>query len=153
MLFRSLGFYLFLRHLHFAAESHVVAMGEEDVLVVVTIPVLLQDGRDFVRSIIVCKQLWMLDVVIVGNTSVFGHLLVVRTEEDMRLVAVAQIGSPHGVFEVGGALGIVESAAIFVVESESATQLLVGIYGKHSSEVILTIGSVTTAVERDIGDW
>lgn len=81
----------------------------------------------------------MLDVVIVGNTSVFGHFLVVRTEEDMRLVAVAQIESPHGVFEVGGALGIVESAAILVVESESATQLLVGIYGKHSSEVILTM--------------
>ena len=147
-----LGLYFFFGHLHLAAEAHVVAMGEEDVLVVVAIPVLLQDGWNFVCGKAFGKQFRMLDVVIVGDTSVFRHLLVVRTEEDMRLVTVAQIGCPHGVFKVGSALGIVVTTSVFIVESESATQLLVGIYCKNSLEVVFTIGPVAATVQCDIGD-
>ena len=94
----------------------------------------------------------MFDVVIVGDTSVFRHLLVVGAEKEVRLVAVAQIRGPHRIFEVRRALCIVVAATVFVVESESATQLLVGIYRKDCLEVILAVGSVTAAVQRDVGD-
>ena len=94
----------------------------------------------------------MLDVVIIGDTSVFRHLLVIGAEEEVRLVAVAQIRSPHRIFEVRRALCIVVTATVFVVESESATQLLVGIHRKDCLEVILTVGSVTAAIQRDVGD-
>ena len=94
----------------------------------------------------------MFDVVIVGDTSVFRHLLVVGAEKEVRLVAVAQIRGPHRIFEVCRALCIVVTATIFVVESESAAQLLVGIHRKDCLEVVLTVGSVTAAVQRDVGD-
>ena len=50
------------------------------------------------------------------------------------------------------ALCIIVAATVFVVESESATQLLVGIHRKDCLEVILTVGSVTAAIQRDVGD-
>ena len=127
-------------------------MGEEDVLVVVAIPVLLQHGRNFVGGETLGEELRMLDVVIIGDTSVLRHLLVIGAEEEVRLVAVAQIRSPHRIFEVRRALCIVVAATVFVVESESATQLLVGIHRKDCLEVILTIGSVTAAIQCDVGD-
>ena len=127
-------------------------MGEEDVLIVVAIPVLLQHGRYFVGGETLGEKLRMLDVVIIGNTSVLRHLLVVGAEKEVRLIAVAQIRSPHRIFEVRRALCIVVAATVFVVESESATQLLVGIHRKDCLEVILTVGSVTAAIQRDVGD-
>ena len=65
----------------------------------------------------------------------------------MGLISVTQIGCPHGVLEVGGTLCIVVSSAVFIVESESTTQLFVGIHGKDSLEVVFSIGTVTTTVQ------
>ena len=70
-------------------------------LVVISVPVLLQYGRDFIAGEIIGILFRMLDIVIIGDTSVLGHLLVIGTEEEVCLISVAQIRGPHGVLEVG----------------------------------------------------
>ena len=94
-------------------------MGKEDVLVVQSVPVLFQNGRNFVGGKRFGVDFRMLDVIIVGNTAVLGHLLMIGTEEEVCLIAVAQVRSPHGVFEMAGTLCVIISSAILVVESET----------------------------------
>ena len=91
---------LLLRHLHLAAEAEVVAMGEEEVLVVVTVPVLLQDGRYLVGGEIVVEAVRMLDVFVVRDATVLRDLLTDGGEEDMGLITVADIRSVHRILEV-----------------------------------------------------
>ena len=148
--FLSLDF--FLGHFYLAVEAEAVSVTQEDMLVVISVPVLLQYGRDFIAGEIIGILFRMLDIVIIGDTSVLGHLLVIGTEEEVCLISVAQIRGPHGVLEVGSTLCIVVSSAVFVVETESTTQLLVGIHCKDSLEVVFSVGTVTTTVQRHVGD-
>ena len=88
-------------------------------LVVQSVPVLFQNGRNFIGGKRFGVDFRMFDVIIVGNTAVLGHLLMIGTEEEVCLIAVAQVRSPHGVFEVTGTLCVIISSAILVVESET----------------------------------
>ena len=64
-------------------------MCKEEVLVVVTVPVLLQDGRYLVCGEIVVEAVWMLDVFVVRDATVLRDLLADGGEEDMGLLTLA----------------------------------------------------------------
>ena len=85
------GLDLLLGHRNLFVEADIITVTQEDVLVVVTVPVFLQYGRNLVLRITVSVRLGMGDVGIVGDTTVLGSLLVVCREQDMHLILVAQI--------------------------------------------------------------
>lgn len=111
-------------------------------LVVQSVPVLFQNGRNFIGGKRFSVDFRMLDVIIVGNTAVLGHLLMIGTEEEVCLIAVAQVRCPHGVLKVAGTLSVIISSAILVVESETAPSLLLAFTAnmalKSSSPVTLS---------------
>ena len=127
-------------------------MVEEYVHAVVSVPVLLQHGRNLVLGIGVFEEFGVLDVVVVGNASVLRRLLMQGREQQVCLVSVAQVRSPHGVLEVRGALAVVVATSVLIVESESHAQSFSRVDGKHRLEVVLAVGTVSAAVERHVGD-
>ena len=143
---------LLVGHAHLSVESHIVPVVEEHVYAVVSVPVLLQHGRNLVLGIGVFEEFWVLDVVVVGDSAVLCRLLVQGREEQVRLVSVAYVRSPHGIFEVRGALAVVVATSVLIVESESHAQSFSRVDGKHRLEVVLAVGTVSAAVERHVGD-
>ena len=127
-------------------------MGQEDVSVVVAVPVASEHGGNLVFPVGLVETLRMSDVVVVGDTTVFCHFLMIGLDEQMCLIAIAHITAPHGVVEVGRTLICLESASVDIVELESNTYAFAGINGKKSLEVILAIGAVAAVVIDKIGD-
>ena len=78
----------FLSHAYFALETETIAMREEDVLVIISVPVLFEHGRNFALCETLLEEVWMLDIVIVGDTSILRYLLVERGEEEVCLILV-----------------------------------------------------------------
>ena len=76
-----LGLDFFLGHFYLAVEAEAVSVAQEDMLVVISVPVLLQYGRNFIAGEVIGILFRMLDIVIIGDTAVFCNLLVVGTEE------------------------------------------------------------------------
>ena len=64
-------------------------MCEKNMLIIVTVPVLFQNSWDFACCIAIAEAFRMNDIVIVGNTTVLSHLLVISGKEQMSLIAVA----------------------------------------------------------------
>ena len=81
----------FLGHLHLAVEAHAVAVAEEDVLVVIAVPVLLQHRGNFVFPVCIVEHLGIGNIPVICYTAVFGHLLMIGTEQQMGIVTVAKI--------------------------------------------------------------
>ena len=78
----------FLGHAYFALETETIAMREEDVLVIISVPVFFEHGRNFALCETLLEEVWMLDIVIVGDTSILRYLLVERGEEEVCLILV-----------------------------------------------------------------
>ena len=78
----------FLGHAYFALETETIAMREEDVLVIISVPVLFEHGRNFALCETLLEEVWMLDIVIVGDTSILRYLLVERGKEEVCLILV-----------------------------------------------------------------
>ena len=127
-------------------------MIEEHMNAIVSVPVLSQHCRYFVLSESLLKEFWVLDIVVVGDTTILCSLLMQGGELEMRLVTISQVGAPHGVLEVRCALVVVVATSILIVESESQAQSFASIDSKYSLEVILAIRAVSAAVERYVGD-
>ena len=101
----------FLGHTYLAAEANVVAMGKEDVLVLVAVPVLLEYGWYLACGKVVVKTLRVLDVFVVGYAAILRNLLVNCGVDEMGLIAIAYVGAVHQKLEVRRALvGIITSA-------------------------------------------
>ena len=66
-------------------------MGEEDMLVVVAVPVLFKHGGYLILTVIVIEKFGMRDVVIVGDSAIFRLFLVIGAHEKMGLVTMAEI--------------------------------------------------------------
>ena len=85
------GFDFFLGHFHLPVEAEAITVGEEEVLVVVTVPVAFEHGGYFLGGIVVAEAFGVGDIVVVEDTSVLGDLLVIGGAEHMELIAVADI--------------------------------------------------------------
>ena len=69
-------------------------------LVVVAVPVLCEHRRDLVFGIVVGEGLGMCDIVVVGDTAVLSHLLVVGGSEKVGLISLSKVGAVHGIVEM-----------------------------------------------------
>ena len=128
-------------------------MGEENVLVVVSVPVPFKYRRDFIGYKFALEALGVGDVFVAENTTVLRNLLVVRGEKKMCLVVITEIAAIQGEVEKCGVLCLIVAAPVKIVELEAATQTLVGIDGKLRGDVVFTFGLVAAFVIGDVGDW
>ena len=89
------GFFLRLDflfgHGHLTIESHVIAVGEEEVLVVVAVPVRLEHGGNLVVAVALGVDFGVGYVVVGLYAAILGCLLVMHLEEQVQLVAVAEV--------------------------------------------------------------
>ena len=144
--------YLFRRHWHIAVEAHTVAVVEEDMLVVISVPVLLQHRGNLVGRKRLVEHLRMGDIRVVGDTSILRHLLMVGGKEQVSLIALTEITSPHGVVEVGRVLRVVVATPVEVVKLETEAPSLARIDSEESPKVVLTIDAVSRRVVVQQGD-
>ncbi len=143
---------LFGRHGHLVLEAHAIALGEEDVLVVVAVPVAREHGG-YLRGVKrLVERLGMGDVVIIGDTTILGYLLMVGRHQQVRLIAVAQVRAIHGIVEMGGRLAVVIATTIEIIELKAHAQALARIHTKLRGEMVLTIGAVATVVVSEVGE-
>ena len=69
---------LVVGHAHLTVEAEAVALREEEVLVVVSIPVALEHGGYLRVGVALIVHLGVGDVVVIGDTTVLGDLLMQR---------------------------------------------------------------------------
>ena len=62
-------------------------MVEEHMLIIISIPILLQYGWNFLLAITIAERFWMRDVGIIGNTTILCDLLMIQRKEQMCLIA------------------------------------------------------------------
>ena len=147
------GFQLLVSHLYFPVETNVISVTQEKMLVVVTVPVLWQDCRDFIFRIAVLERLWMSDIFVVGDTAILCRLLMTGREQCMHLVSVTDIRAKERTVEMWNVLVAEIAPCVLVVQVKAETKALVGIHSKLCIDVILTIGFVTTVVIEDVCKW
>ena len=147
-----LRFDFLLGHGHFAVESQTVAVGVEDVLEVVAVPVFGQHGGQLADVVIVTETFRMGDKVVVGDAAVFRLLVMHRGEEQVCLVAVADIRAIEGVVEEGGTVVLIVPTPVDVVKLHSHTDGLACIDSEECLEMVLAIGAVAAGVKADVGD-
>ena len=58
-------------------------------LIIISVPVACEGCRDLVCAIALIKTLGMLDVIVVCNATILGHLLVISGKQQMGLILVA----------------------------------------------------------------
>ena len=121
-------------------------MSEEHVVMVESIPVIVQECRYFVRSEVSFVTLWVCDVVRVGDSTVFCCFLVVGCKQQMSLIPVPHIRSVEREIEVGCALVLIIAASIQIVELEAHTNLLVYVDGKQGFHPVFTVVFVSTRI-------
>ena len=72
--------YLLVGHAHIAVEPEAIAMGKEEVEIVVAVPVALQHGGYLVLCKLVVERLRVSHILVICDTTVLRHLLVVDGE-------------------------------------------------------------------------
>ena len=111
-------------------------MAEQEVLVVVAVPV----GREYGGYLLLAERLGVFlrmgDVGVLRDTTVLRRFLVVGGEEGMHLVAVAQVGGKERPAEVGGGLVAVIASGVGIVKIEAEAQPLAGVDGKLGIDVV-----------------
>ena len=95
------GLDLFRSHWYLAVKAYAVALGEEDMLIVVTVPVLLQHRWNLRGGITLVERFGVRDVKIARDTTVLRHFLMKGIEEEMCLVTVTDVASIKSEFEMG----------------------------------------------------
>ena len=125
-------------------------MGEEKVLVVVTVPVLPEHRRIFVLCITVLHRLRMRHVVVVGNTAILGNLAMACGKQEVQLILVADIGTEQTAVEVGEVLVAEVASGVGIVEVEAYVQTLARIDRELRVDMIFTVGLVAAVIVGDI---
>ena len=143
---------LLVRHLHLAVEAHIIAVGEEDVLIAVAVPVALQHGGNLARGEVVVVTVGIGDVSVLTYTAVLGHLLLVGSENQMRLILVADVGTVEVEAKERCALLVIVAATIVIIQLESHAEMLARIHGKLRTEMVLAVGAVTAGVVGEVGE-
>ena len=127
-------------------------MREKHVLIVVAVPVSAQHGRNFRSRIIVAVTFGVYDVVVVGDSAVFSHFLVVERAEKMGFVALAEITAVERVVEMRSALRIVVSASVNIVEIEAESESFIDIDAEFCREMVFAVQAVAASVVSEVGD-
>ena len=140
------------RHRHFPAEAYAITLVEENLLVVVAVPVVAQKGGNFVLFERGVELFGMRDVIVVGDAAVLAYFLMVGISQQVGLVAVAEIRTVKGVVEVGCVLVGIIAAPVDVVDFHAQSEFLARIHGKERLEMVFAILSVAASVIREIGD-
>ena len=138
-------------HLDLAVESDVITMGEEEVLRIVAVPVLREHGGNLFLGILLGVELGVCNVVVSGDTAVFGSFAVVGAAHEVHLIAVADIRRIQGGAEVRIVLTLIVAAGIVVVEVEAHAQTLVGIDTKLGRDVVVAVLLVAAGIVAHIG--
>ena len=127
-------------------------MREEDMLIRVAVPVALQDGRNFVRCEVVVKTLWVLYVLVVGDTTILRYFLIESREQEMCLIAFTEIGAIEQEFEMRRALLRVIATSVEIIDVETNAKALACIHSKLSRKSVFTRYSVTCGVVCKVRD-
>lgn len=98
-------------------------MGEEDVLIVIPVPVFLQDCRDLIGLVILIEGFGMGDIIIIRYSTVLCNFFMIEGDEKMGLILVSDIGSPGRIAEMRCTLITVIASAILIVEAETYSNL------------------------------
>ncbi len=128
-------------------------MSEKEVGVVIAVPVFVEHCFYLVLVITVIKTLRMGYVVVVYNTSILSHFLMIGREESVHLVSVAKVRGKQSGTEMRVVLVVIVAAGVGVVEVETEAQLLTSVYCKQGVDVVFTVGLVAAVVIRDICYW
>ena len=78
---------LLFRHRYFTEETEAITVIEEHMLIIISIPILLQNGWNLFFTITITEWLWMRDIGIIGNTTILSDLLMIQRKEQMCLIA------------------------------------------------------------------
>ena len=127
-------------------------MTEEKVDIVVAVPVALKHSGYLALNKLVVEGLGMSDIVVIGDSTILSHLLMIHREHGMHLIAVAVVGTEQGGSEMRRTLVGIISAGIGVVDVETKSETLVGIGGKQYVYMVLSIEFVAAVVVCYIGD-
>ena len=135
-------------------ESHVVAVGEEDVIVVVAVPRAFQvrgdvGGRVGGRRGDVFRTD---DVAVVRDAAVFGHLHVVLAEQEVIVVLVALIGGEERAVEERRRLVVVHAAAVYVVKAEAEVQAPPRVHPEVGHEAVFAVLLVAAREVGQVGE-
>ena len=127
-----------LRHF---VEPQVVAVGEEDVVVVVAVPRAFQVRGDVRRRVGGRRGDFFRadDVAVVRDTAVFGHLHVVLAEEEVIVILVACIGGEECPVEERRRLVVVHAATVDVVEAEAEVQAPPRVHAEVGHEAVFSV--------------
>ena len=88
----------------------------------------------------------MSDIVVIRDTTVLCHFLVIYREHGVHLVSVAIIRAEKRRSEMRRTLVGIIATGIGIVEGKTEPKSLVGICGKHDIDMILAIQFVSTVV-------
>ena len=97
---KLLGRNLIFRHFDGTMEAKAVTMGKEQMLIVITVPISIEHRRNIWCGEALGEQLRVNDVVVIGDTTIFGHFLVIGRHQKMRLILVAKIRTIHRIVEM-----------------------------------------------------
>ena len=128
-------------------------MGEGEVEGIHAVPVVVEACGDFVLAVRLTNHVRIGDVVVFADTSVLCVLHVVEGEDEVCLISLARICSPHGIVEEGGALVLVVAASVDVVELEAEAEALVDVRGKDGAEVVFTVCLVAAGGIEQFRYW
>ena len=137
-------------NLYLLLESHVVAMGEEEVLVLVSVPRLAKQCGNVLRPQVLVF-FGASDVEVVLDASVFRHLQVIEVDVGVHVVAIAQIVAKDVASKLAVGLVIVISTSVEVVELHAYACLLVDVRGEVGVHSLLSVSAIAHFVVGKIG--
>ena len=140
------GLDLLVGHLHLAVESDVIAVGEEEMLVVVAVPYIRQDRWNLVLGEVLRETLGVGDIGIVGDAAILFDLLVTVGEDSVHVVFVAGIRTEYGSVEMRLVLVLEIAPGVSIFEVEAEVQALVDVDGELSVDMVLAAGLVAAVV-------
>ena len=139
-------------HFHLAVEAQRIAVGEEKPARVVAVPVVGQYGR----NLVVCKtfgiDLWVYQIVVVGDAPVLGSFLMQVADNGVHLILVAQIGSIECGIEVSVVLILEVASCIEIIKVESYAQALAEVGGEACIDMVFAACLVAAVVVSKVGD-
>ena len=121
-------------------------MGEEDVLMVVAVPVLREYRGNLIFIIAVLEGLGVRDIIIVGDTTILSSFLMSRIEEYVQVIAVANIGAKQNTIKMRDTLITMVASGVSVIEVKAYIDPFTGIDGKLRIDMVFTICFVSAVV-------
>ena len=127
-------------------------MCQEETIIIVAVPMLLQEDGNLVSIERLTRELGVGDIVVVGNTSILRSLLMIGGVDGMQLILIAPITCIEGSTEMTHTLILVVTAGISIVHVEAYAQTFADINSEFGVEMVFTILFVATVIVGEVGD-